>query len=135
MLMKSPPGSLEPSGGSSQDWQSVLAAWSHRLPRAFKSCDSGQEMNTPMNLQLYTLLCHVQPISVDGACQIEPPALCPDKGPSNICALTRGRFISGYRFLLCSQVNGTKSEVMLISLTLAQCYAKSRCDWLLPRLP
>lgn len=139
--MKSPPGSLEPSGGSNHDRQPHPTAWSHRLPRALESCDSGQEMNTrfflflSMNLQLYTLQGHVQSISVDAACQNEPPALCPDKGPSNFCTLNGGRSIPGYRFSLWSQVNGTKSEVMLIFLTLAQCYAKSRCDWPLPRLP
>lgn len=68
----------------------------------------------------------MQSIRVDRACQGEPPALCPDKVPSNIYTLTRGRSIPGYRFSLWSQVNGTKSEVTLIFLILAQCYAKSR---------
>lgn len=78
---------------------------------------------------------HVRSIGVDGACQIEPPALCPDQGPSDICTLTSGRSISGYRFSLPSQVNGTKSEVTLTFLTLVQCYAKSSCNRPLPRLP
>lgn len=141
--MKSPPGSLEPSGGSSQDWQSPPSgSLESQAPKGswVLWLRAGDEHSLicfflflSMNLQLYTPPPappphHMQSISVHGACQTEPPVLCPDKGPSNICTLTWGRFIPGHRFSLWSQVNGTKPEVTEIFLTLVQCYAKSRCE-------
>lgn len=127
MLMKSPPGSLEASGGTSQDWQSGPAACICSLLGAPESCDSGRARSAPRfvfflflstDLQLCILLRHVQPVWMVPV-RMSLLILCPAKGPQHLHPDPWKVYPRGKVLTLCSQVSGTVYEAMLVFLTLA----------------